>query len=356
MKTLITAMIASPDGFAVVNDKAKIIYWNPALERITGISEAEAKTSNIWQLQARLMVAPNTHNNIATVCSYWQNQALADLAEKKNFQPSEQTIVRADATKAIIRIHYRPFRDKTSNYFLVFVTDITETFNAFQAAETSLQLMRHDFISPLNAISGFSSPEIIADANPEEIQGYLKIIHAHAQKMAKMSQLYLLLARIERSKYKLKKEKIGLISLLENAKIDFQIFAKDLHVNLTVRFDHKFRITQKHIEIKADEILLGSLLNNLLRNAAEATPSDESEITLTVSWAEDKLLLKIHNFGEVPEKMKGRLFQKFASSGKENGNGLGLHSAKLIALAHGGEIYCHSANGETCFTVEIPLD
>jgi signal transduction histidine kinase len=64
----------------------------------------------------------------------------------------------------------------------------------------------------------------------------------------------------------------------------------------------------------------------------------------------------IHNQGAVPPELRPRFFDKFATSGKEGGAGLGTYSARLSAEAQGGRIAMETSEaGGTTLTIELPL-
>lgn len=94
------------------------------------------------------------------------------------------------------------------------------------------------------------------------------------------------------------------------------------------------------------------MLNNLLVNAIEASPPG-AEIKITFEKNEH-CKISIHNFGEVPEKIRDVFFDKFVTSGKRNGTGIGTYSAMLMAKAQHGDIHADfSEPGATTITVKF---
>lgn len=51
-----------------------------------------------------------------------------------------------------------------------------------------------------------------------------------------------------------------------------------------------------------------------------------------------KAMIRIHNQGAIPSDIRDRFFNKYTTSGKRKGTGLGAYSAKLIAHTQQGEI------------------
>jgi signal transduction histidine kinase len=63
----------------------------------------------------------------------------------------------------------------------------------------------------------------------------------------------------------------------------------------------------------------------------------------------------IENMGAVPAELHETFFDKYATSGKATGTGLGTYSAKLIAQTQQGDITMHSSQEQgTTLTVTLP--
>jgi CheY-like chemotaxis protein len=104
------------------------------------------------------------------------------------------------------------------------------------------------------------------------------------------------------------------------------------------------------IEFLGNQSLCFNLFNNLFANAIEASPANSNVyISIEEEHSSDVIIFHISNQGMIPEKIQARFFDKFITEGKENGTGLGTYSAKLSALAQGGDVSFSSTeeNGTT---------
>jgi signal transduction histidine kinase len=103
------------------------------------------------------------------------------------------------------------------------------------------------------------------------------------------------------------------------------------------------RIAQSE-QVNADPDQLHRMLANLLRNARQAIEHQEGRtaagrIEVTLTRAENASLVRVTDNGPgVPERVRERLFQPFASSGRPDGAGLGLAIARELAHGHGGDL------------------
>lgn len=95
---------------------------------------------------------------------------------------------------------------------------------------------------------------------------------------------------------------------------------------------------------------------NILSNAEDATPAG-GEIHLGISSDDGLLQFRIRDTGPgIPEEIRGRIFEPFATFGKARGTGLGLAITQRVVEEHFGEIAFESERGRgTTFTIKIPL-
>ena len=102
---------------------------------------------------------------------------------------------------------------------------------------------------------------------------------------------------------------------------------------------------------------LQHLFVNVVLNAVQAMERKGGRLRLEARACAKGVEIRVVDNGPgIPEAVKDRLFQPFASS-RAQGFGLGLFSARRIAEAHGGSI-CALANpdGGATILVELPLD
>jgi len=235
-------------------------------------------------------------------------------------------------------------------------TDITKRKEIEHALENYINTLNHDLRSPLAVIIGYSSYLLEEELSVEEIKKFSMIINNTGKKMLKMMESYLALAKIERGQDILGKKPKIVIEIIDEIKINFSELNKSnkLHVSLKNLESKSCDAGLMQKTILIDEILFGSLINNLLHNAVDASIKEDDKIIVNVY--EDKgLCLSFYNTGEIPKEIQKKLFRKFIST-KKNGTGIGLYGARLIALAHGGDIQYQSVTSGTYFIVQIPFD
>lgn len=111
--------------------------------------------------------------------------------------------------------------------------------------------------------------------------------------------------------------------------------------------------------VLADADYVHRILLNLLRNAAQALAGrDGASVALSARPARDAVIFTVADNGPgIPEKVRARLFQPFASANRSGGSGLGLAIARELARAQGGEVaLLRSHASGTVFELRLPSE
>jgi K+-sensing histidine kinase KdpD len=98
--------------------------------------------------------------------------------------------------------------------------------------------------------------------------------------------------------------------------------------------------------INTDLSLLLRVLCNMVINALEAT-KEQGEIKIRVDEQSGGLAIKVWNHSVIPEPIKLRIFQRYFSTKKGPGRGLGTYSMKVFGEQYlGGKVYFSSTEEE----------
>ena len=233
------------------------------------------------------------------------------------------------------------------------IVDVTDRKKAERLREDVERMTRHDLKSPLTAV--LTLPQLLRrDGNLTERQNDMLSLMQHAgYRMLNMINQSLDLYRMERGVYELSPQLVDILPILDNIAGELRgvIEATDLSLAVTVR--GRTRAEGDAFSVRGEEMLLYTMLSNLIKNALEASPDGA---LVTVALAEGRSLdVAVHNAGAVPVPVRGRFFSKFATAGKKDGTGLGAYGAKLIAETHGAKIaMATSEQHGTTVTVSFP--
>lgn len=233
------------------------------------------------------------------------------------------------------------------------IVDVTDRKKAERLREDVERMTRHDLKSPLTAV--LTLPQLLRrDGNLSERQNDMLSLMQHAgYRMLNMINQSLDLYRMERGVYELTPQSVDVLPILDNIAGELRgvIEASDLSLMVTVR--GRTRAEGDAFAVRGEEMLLYTMLSNLIKNALEASPAGAK---VTVALAEGRTLdVAVHNAGVVPAAIRGRFFSKFATAGKKDGTGLGAYGAKLIAEIHGAKIAMATSDQKgTTITVAFP--
>ncbi|MCX6107466.1 MAG: HAMP domain-containing sensor histidine kinase [Proteobacteria bacterium] len=119
------------------------------------------------------------------------------------------------------------------------------------------------------------------------------------------------------------------------------------------------RLAHRHMVV-VDTRRVGRVFSNIIGNALQAI-SGGASLWLETIDRPDYIEFCVGNSGSlIPASDLNKIFDAYFSRGKKGGTGLGLAIAKKVVLAHGGDIYCRSAqnlaypNGFVEFRLTLP--
>ncbi len=108
-------------------------------------------------------------------------------------------------------------------------------------------------------------------------------------------------------------------------------------------------------EVWLDERLLRQVLENLVRNGAEAIEG-EGVVTIETDVVDRFFVIRVKDTGKgIPPEIQARLFEPFFTT-KAHGTGLGLATSQQIIFEHNGHLVVESQAGKgTTFSILLPL-
>ena len=214
------------------------------------------------------------------------------------------------------------------------------------------RMIRHDLRNPLNGI--IAAAEILmTDDISDEQRELCVIIRESGRKLNSMLSSSMDLIRMEAGTYQLAPQPVNLTAVLQEVRRELIPLASSVHVDMSFKMDGRALDWSRALPMEGERLYVADLFANLLRNAVEAS-SPGDVVTVRVS-AGDAYTVDIHNTGVVPPDIREVFFERYATSGKKNGTGLGTYVAALIARVHGGQISFTSAeDAGTHVVVTLP--
>ncbi len=185
---------------------------------------------------------------------------------------------------------------------------------------------------------------------PGEVRRSLDRIQAESERMSRLVDDLLLLARIDAGRA-LEREPVDLTRLVLDAIDDARAAGPG----------HRWQLDlpETAVTTTGDEHRLQQAIGNLLANARTHTPAGTA-VTVRLAADDRGTLLTVEDDGPgIPEELQPEVFGRFvradhSRSRAAGGTGLGLAIVQAVVTAHGGRIDLTSRPGRTAITVTLP--
>lgn len=204
----------------------------------------------------------------------------------------------------------------------------------------------HELRTPLTSVRSFS--EILRD-NPslalEERQQFLEIIVKESERLTRLINQVLDLAKIESGSAEWTRERVNLNELTEEALGTLSQLFSDNSIGL------EKVVPPETVFVMGDRDRLIQVIINLLSNAVKFCEPEKGRVGIRLSADGGKARLEVKDNGPgIPPEEHERIFEKFHQlkglrDEKPRGSGLGLTISHRIIKHHGGRIWVESQTG-----------
>ncbi|KAA0875144.1 sensor histidine kinase [Nitrincola tapanii] len=205
-------------------------------------------------------------------------------------------------------------------------------------------MVSHELRTPLTSIRAFA--EILRDT-PDlpatKRQHFLEVIVRESERLSRLIEEILDLARLESGRMTLNLQKLNLVEVVQQTRDAVARLYEDGGVTLT--FTHQAQDPW----VSADPDRLHQVLINLLENARKFAKTGAGEVSVSLSQVGRHLRLEVEDNGEgIPESEREKVFEKFHQveqgnqarpKGRPRGTGLGLPICRGIVAHHGGRLW-----------------
>jgi signal transduction histidine kinase len=262
------------------------------------------------------------------------------LRPLRSLADTAQTISETDLTR---RIPVRG-RDEASRIAGAFNDMLGRLERAFTAQRQFLDDASHELRAPLTVVRGHI--ELLEfESDPEERKAAITLITDEIERMSRIVEDLLLLAKSERPDF------------FTMEPVDIAELTTDVYRKAAVLCARDWRLdSTARTVIRADRQRLTQAMMQLAQNACEHT--DDGASILIGSSIEDGLLnLWVQDNGPgVPSADAERIFERFVKgSDRSGGSGLGLSIVAAIAKAHSGYARLNTDLGHrTRFEIVVP--
>jgi PAS domain S-box-containing protein len=342
------------DGLVVFDADERIVRWNQALERMYGVSRADA----VGRPLDEVFDATFVESLRASRREHPHAAALYRVALTRQSAPGEggaPTRLLVNATTVPLKSHAG---DSPVSGTILILDDITDRVRLLEQLQISEKMasigllaagVAHEVNTPLTGISSFTQM-LLEGADPADPKTAL-------------------LQKIERQTFRAAKIVNGLLNLSrQNVSGDrISVDVNEVITDVFTLLEHQFELGKIKVrrELSATQLLVTAIEHqlqqvflNLFLNARDAMPRG-GWLTVTTRLEGGHAVAEIADTGSgIPAEYLARIYDPFFTTKvMGQGTGLGLSITYGIVREHDGDISCESVVGQgTRFRLSFPLE
>jgi two-component system phosphate regulon sensor histidine kinase PhoR len=232
--------------------------------------------------------------------------------------------------------------------------DISEVERVEKTRRDFIANVSHELRTPLTSIRGYAETLLESDGLiNDNARDFLQVIRRNAERMGRLTEDLLVLARVESGEEKLDLRPHSARQMLNEAASSMQENARTAQVELIVEEIPDWSVI-------ADSYAVHQVFGNLISNAIRYAQSGK-KIVVGAHERENGIEFFVRDFGPgIASEHLPRIFERFyrvdkARSRESGGTGLGLAIVKHIVLNHSGSVRVESRVGHgTTFFFLLP--
>ncbi|MDQ1709790.1 MAG: hypothetical protein QOG49_1175 [Frankiaceae bacterium] len=339
----------SSDGILVLDDRGRVLVWNPAMAALTGVPADAAAGRPLADLVTTVDPDGEPFDAAATLF------ALTPAAPQATV---ELGVVRADGEQRWLRCsHAGIFDGGALSRDVVIAHDVTRERQVDRMKADFIATVSHELRTPMTPIKGYT--DLLrrrgAQMTPEKRAECLDIIADRVTHLGRLVEDLLLASRISTPlapRQSVALESFDLAVLTTRAAGDFTHAPQQIRV----------RLPERAVPVACDPMRTVQVITNLISNAMKYSPA-ESVIDVSVTEPEGGMAaVVVRDEGRgIPADQLERVFEKFhrvedPMRMTTSGTGLGLFIARQLASAMGGDVSVESTLGSgATFTLRLPI-
>lgn len=262
-----------------------------------------------------------------------------------------QTIAAGDLSQ---RVAYQGSDNEIGRLAQTFDRMIAKLQTSFERERQFTANVSHELRTPLTALKGRIGVTLTQPRSLAEYEQILKGLEKEVDRLARLSNDLLFLARLEQGQLRPHLEEQNFSDLLGVIVGQMQLLAEEKGITLVEQ-------VPPELMLQGDADYLIRLFINIIDNAIKYTPPG-GEIKVQAARNGQNVQTRISDTGPgIPPEHLPALFDRFYRveadrARRSGGAGLGLSIAYEIVRAHNGDISVESEPGRgTTFTVDLPL-
>ena len=317
-----------PDGLVVADRDGRVVVFNRAAARMTGVDPESA----IGTALEDVLPLEGLDGRA------WWPHAKPYVGLRTTTGHPERNLLLPGGTEILVSSRY--VRDAPGGEVCRVVVALRDTRHRAREELSRAELVStvaHELRSPLTTVKGFTSTLLAKwdRFNDEQKRLMIETVHADADRVTRLISELLDISRIDSGRLTVHRQVVDLERTVQRH-IDGMVVAGQDAEQFTLS------VADGLPEMWVDADKLDQVLANLLENAVR---HGAGHVTIVVEPAEDGAEVTVMDQGEgIPAEQRDRVFTRFWRSGRRGGTGLGLYIVRGLVEAHGGRIHVGEAS------------
>lgn len=326
-----SSLVALAEAVVLIDDQHQIEWWNPAAEKLLGISPLDRGRNLLAILRQPKFI------------EYFKHSDQAPDGIRLQVKMDEEHYVQVKLTR---------FGGESR---LLVAYDITRMHNLEQMRKDFVDNISHELRTPLTVLSGYIETFTDQDDITPRWKRAFTQMQSQTKRMNALVNDLLLLSNLENNKKVAKNQIIDMANLMNQIFDDARAYNLDYGHTLNLDID-------SHCDLIGSDMEIASAFSNLITNAIKYTPKGG---IITIGWHEDgdHAYFTVQDTGiGINPKHLPRLTERFyrvdsARSRQTGGTGLGLAIVKHVLMQHGAYLEISSKENEgSTFTAVFPKE
>jgi PAS domain S-box-containing protein len=335
-----------PDGLVVADDAGRVVVFNRAAARLTGLAAEQAIGKYVFDaLQFR-----DEDGRDWWVCS----DPYHGLATRTRHP--ERSLYLSDGTELLVSVGYvRDGRSGPVRRLVITLRGAQQRARLERSRAELVSTVAHELRSPLTSVKGFTATLLAkwGRFTDDQKRVMLETVNADADRVTRLITELLDVSRIESGRMEVHRQ---LVDVPDRAR---KIIAGRVAAGEP---EDRFRLEAgpdlPETWLDADKIdqILGNLVENAVRHGAGTITVVVNRARIPVGDRPEAIAVSVRDQGEgIPPEIAPRVFRQFWRGKRRGGTGLGLYIVKGLVEALGGDIIvCRAPGGGAEFRFTVP--
>lgn len=333
-----------PDGLVVADESGRVVIFNRAAERLTGIGADRALGLD---LVTALPLAD------AEGRCWWRQSRPYDGLAIRTRHP-ERSLYLPDGTELLVTIGYQrgprkraaradwPFERGAVRRLTITLRSAEQRARLERTRADLVSTVAHELRSPLTSVKGFTATLLSkwSRFTDDQKRIMLETVNADADRVTRLITELLDVSRIEAGRIQLHRELVDVRARTANI-VAGRVAAGDPESRF--RIDAADRLPEVWLDADKIDQILANLIENAIKHGA-GTVTTVIESAVVHGGPGVAVSVRDQGPGIAPE-FAPRVFRQFWRAKRRGGAGLGLFIVKGLVEAHGGSITVAQAPG-----------